>query len=144
MKTLAKDTLFTRVYPSQATEPLATNWVAVSHRFLETKDERRNAYGRWVKISSAEGSIYRVIRFSPRLKSKGKDTQILIDYAGWLVLTGFDEDTNKPLELTIKKASIFCYLHMALTSPEPLQRNNTVLALIGLALGVISLVVSFL
>ena len=135
---------FKRVAPTEQTELMPLGWFAISHRYIEDKKTRRMLHGEWCKIKSAHGTIYRVLRFSPRLKgNKGKDGQILLDWNGYLDLSDHaTQEVEVDLEITL--ASRWSYFQLSLSHPDPTYRHNSVLALIGVGLGVISLIVTFM
>lgn len=139
-------TRFTRVPPTAQTETLPLGWVAISHRYVDDVKQRREMYGEWYRLKSKEGTIYRVLRFSPRLKgtANAEEGQLLIDYNGWLELTGHSPKRNESVEIEITKAKRWQYMQLSLSHPDPTYRHNSVLALIGVGLGVLSLVISFL
>ncbi|MHC3995717.1 hypothetical protein ACXWTF_12905 [Thiomicrolovo sp. ZZH C-3] len=137
--------MFRRSPPSAQTEQLPLGWFALSHRYVGDIKERRKMHGEWFRLKSKEGTIYRVLRFSPRLKGseRKEEGQLLIDWNGWLDLNGHDTKDDA-IEIEIAKARPWEYFHLALSHPDPTYRHNSVLAIVGLALGAVSLVVSLI
>lgn len=126
-------------------EDLATGWFAVSHLLVDKKKERREAYGTLYRIKSANGSIYRFLRFSPRLKGSLKkvEGQILIDWNAWLDLSGRSEHVSKNILLEIRKANWFEIFFHSTTFPDPTYRHAMQISRISLYLGIISLILAF-
>ena len=152
MKSNIKQTapLFTRVNPALLNErtELTAGWFVISHRFFETKKERREAHGKWFKITSEHGSVYRILRFAPQLAGspKKKTGDVVIDYQGWLALWDCAEDVEQPLNLTITRAKWWVTPKLAVSHPDPIVRlagalgfQSVALGTIGVILGVIAL-----
>ena len=137
--------IFSRVPPTDKTEQLSLGWVAISHRWFNDKQTRRDAYGTVYKIKSKSGGvIYRNLKFSPRLKgstSQGKG-QILLDWQGWINLCEIEEEGGE-IELTIKKANVFQIFYHSMTHPEPAYRHSMALARVGVYISVVTLIVAF-
>ena len=135
---------FGRVPPTAKTEELALGWVAISHRWFEDKQSRRDAYGTIYKIKTKSGTIYRSLKFSPRLKGSAKSGsgQILLDWQGWINLCELDTEKSE-VELKITKANMLERVYHSMTHPEPAYRHSMAVARIGLYISLISLVLSF-
>jgi hypothetical protein len=142
--------IFERVPPGvnfkgKQTESLPVGWFAVTHLLIDNKKERREAYGTLYRIKSANGSVYRFLRFSPRLKgSLNKvESQMLIDWNAWLDLTGRNEYVSENIVLEIRKANWIEIFFQSTTFPDPTYRHAMQISRIGLYLGIISLVLAF-
>ena len=135
---------FTRIAPTTKTEELALGWFAISHRWTDDVQKRRASYGSIYKISSSKGSIYRNLKFSPRLKGSAKQQQgqILIDWYGWICLNVSGEE-SEPETLTIKKASILETFYYTTTHPDPAYRHSMALARMGLYISFMSIILAF-
>lgn len=136
---------FTRIAPSKNVEQLALGWFAISHRFIQGKNERRKSHGVIYKIKSKDGSvIYRTLKFSPRLKGSVNtgEGQILLDWQGWINLTDIDTE-NDAIELKISKANLFGRIYHSMSHPDPIYRHSMKVARIGLYISLISLILSF-
>jgi hypothetical protein len=119
------------------------HYFGISPRLVEGKTRRFT--GKWCKIESASGSIYRVIRFQPHFSAgkNGTPAQIAFDYDGWLTLLG-DNPFNSLLELKIRKARIHEYLLATLFHPDPTFRLASWLGAIALGVSLISIAISFM
>jgi hypothetical protein len=137
---------FDRVAPTQQTEQLPLGWFAISHRYVDGKKGRREAHGEWYRLKSKHGTVYRVLRFSPRLKGSPKQEvgQLLMDWNGWLELSGYGDSEHEPIEIEVKKAAWWEYFHLAMSHPDPTYRHNSALAIVGLFLGIASMFQSML
>lgn len=137
-------TSFERVAPTQQTEQLPLGWFAISHRYVDDKKGRRKAYAEWYRLKSKHGTIYRILRFSPRLKGSPRQEvgQLLMDWNGWLELTGYGDGERETIEIEVKRAKWWEYFHLAMSHPDPAYRHNSALAIVGLFLGVVSFLVS--
>jgi len=120
-------------------------WTVVSHRWVTEKKERRNTHGRWHKISSDNGSIYRILRYSVNLKGSNKTNngEIVLDWIGWIDLYGREEEVNEPLNLKIKTVKWWEIIFCGFSHPDPSYRLATLLAVISVGLGVLSVVIAF-
>ena len=144
---------FKRLSPTALNENtgLAAGWCAISWRLISEekgisgKKKRRQAHGKWFKLSSKHGSIFRNMRFSGSLKSDDDlPAQIILDYVGWLILTNEAEDIHAPIELTIKRAKWYERPQMAVSHPDPAFRLASWIALLSLSLGILSIVLALL
>jgi hypothetical protein len=82
---------------------LATGWIVVRHDHVPLMADRRKLYGKWVAIKSTNKTIYRIIRFSPNIKS----TDIVVDWGGWINLQGQKEHLDDNVYLYIRKITFF-------------------------------------
>lgn len=141
---------FTRVPPgatlangSQVDE-LTLGWFAISHRWINDKSERRKAYGKVYKISSKHGTVYRTLRFSPKLKgSLAKESgQILMDWHGWI---GLSETGNEkfPEDMKIKRANPLEIFYHSMSHPDPAYRHSMAVARVGLYISLVSIILAF-
>lgn len=138
---------FSRVSPAEFAEKVGipAGWFVISHRWMPEKSERRRSSGRWFKITSSSGSIFRILRFSPNLSgTPNGDTKgdIVLDWPAWLELNGFADDLDKSVELTFSRASWWQFAKLAESHPDPTYRMAGRLAIISVVLGAESLVLS--
>lgn len=141
--------LFQRVSPAKFAESVGipAGWFVISHRYMPERLSRRFAHGRWYKISSAEGSIYRILRFSPNLVGSpgpNNEGQIVLDWPGWLDLHGRAENVDAPLNLTYSEVKWWSYPKMAIVHPDPTVRLAGELGLLSSALGVLSVALAII
>jgi hypothetical protein len=132
---------FQRVSPASFAERngIPLGWFVISHRWVEPKLERRRYHGKWFKLSSELGSVYRVLRFSARLAgAPGKLGDIVIDYPAWLDLHGRAENVEGPLELRFEPARWWQVYSLATSHPDPSFRLAGWLATLSVALGIVS------
>ena len=139
---------FSRIPPGDTTEELPMGYITVSHRWIKDAITRRRTHGGFYKITSAlddSKAIYRAIRFSPRLKgsSKQKSGQVIIDWQGWIMLTGYRDKMPDEVKLTFKRVHWWQYPQIGLTHPDALYRFNSVVALISFYLGIVAIVISY-
>lgn len=114
-------------------------WFVLPHRLVPDMAERRRLHGRWCKLSTDKGTAYRVLRFSPRLRSKGDGApEVVLDWAAWIDLNGRDENVGGPAEIAIQEARWWAYPKLATTHPEPSYRLASWIALVSLGLGLLS------
>lgn len=131
---------------AKATMENPPGWFTISHRYMPDKPARRFAHGRWYAITSGNATIYRILRFSPKLRGSPNDSagQILLDWPGWLDLHGRAEDVDAPLELTFTAATRWQYPKLALAHPDPTVRLAGELGLLSAVLGVLSILLAVL
>ena len=133
---------FSRLSPAAFAEKIGVpqGWFVISHRYVQHKKDRRQQHGRWFKLTTSEGVVFRVLRFSPNLAgAPGKPGEIVIDYPAWLDLYGRAENVDEPLAITIEQASWWEWPKLAVSHPDPSVRLAGWLAVLSFALGVISL-----
>ena len=137
---------FERIAPDEEKKILPQGQVAVSHHLMPDKKQRRLAHGRLYAIKSAEGRIYRALRFDPKLSAgkTEKPKQLLLDWQGWLALTGYAEEHTETIDLELRPVHWYELLNIGLTHPDPLYRQNTVVTIIAFWLGVVSLLATFI
>jgi hypothetical protein len=128
---------------------LSPGWFAISFRWLESKKDRRLATGRWCRIRVGPTQIFRVLRFNASLSCDSNNSTggIVLDYDGWLELSGFAEEVPESLDIEITKARKHEYIYCVLKHPDPAYRLSgwlgvisVVLGLIGVALGLLSVI----
>jgi hypothetical protein len=138
---------FTRVSPAKFAEKIGIpqGWFVISHRWMPDKKARRLSHGKWFKIESANGYVFRILRFSVNLEgTPATETgQIVLDWPAWLELWDYAEDVSNELELTISKVSWWQYPRMALAHPDPTHKLAGALGLLSVVLGLLSIVISF-
>ena len=135
---------FSRVNPVEFSETSGNliGWVVISHHWVNSKRRRRLSYGKWFRIKSPHTKIYRILRFSPRLKyskEEGKG-ELFIDWLGWIDLWDKDEQGKAPIELEISQAKWWEYPYLALSHPDPAYRLAGALAILSVILGIISII----
>jgi hypothetical protein len=138
---------FVRMSPADFAQKIGIlpGWFVISHHHMKDKKQRRFAHGCWYKIvGENERSVFRVLRFSPRLSAGKNDNnpQIVIDWPAWLELSDFDENTSKPIHLEIKKANWYFAPALAVSHPDPSTRLAGWLGLISIGLGLLSVVLA--
>jgi hypothetical protein len=122
---------------------LSAGYFAFSWRIFPAEDERRRQNGKWFKISSATGTIFRVLQFSSNLRyGENWDPEILLDYSGWMKLNSNSSDLGVPIKLTVWRARWYQFPWLAVAHPDPSQRLANCVALLSLALGALSLVLT--
>lgn len=134
--------VFRRVSPAIFAEKIGIplGWCVISHRYMPDRSERRNAHGRWFKLSTDKGCAYRVLRFSANLDGAvGKEGVLVLDWPGWLDLNGRTENLEETLEVTITKARWCQYPALAVAHPDPAIRWGSWMAIISLGLGLLSI-----
>jgi hypothetical protein len=134
---------FRRVSPSAFAERVGipAGWFVVSHRWLPEKSERRISHGRWFKIKSEHGEVFRILRFSPNLEggpTKG-DGEMVLDWPAWLQLFGYADNVDGSLPLELSRAQWWHWPKLAVSHPDPVVRLSGALGLLSLALGIVSL-----
>ena len=137
---------FTRISPAAFAEKVGipAGWFVVSHRWMPEKSGRRLSHGRWFKIKSAEGEIFRILRFSASLEgSPNSGTgQIGVDWPGWLDLFGRAENVDGPIELEFSEAHWWQFPRLAVSHPDPTVRLAGLLGLLSVVLGILSVILA--
>ena len=136
---------FSRKSPAEFAEKLGipVGWIVISHRYMPDRVSRRHAHGRWYKVSSEHGNIFRILRFSANLPGTADSPgEMVVDWPGWLDLHGRAEVVTQPLDLKISKVSWWAYPKMALAHPDPTVRLAGELGLLSVALGLLSIVLA--
>lgn len=140
------DGAFTRISPAAFADKVGIpiGWVVLSHRWVPSKAERRRSTGRWFRIESEKGAVYRIVRFSPNLAGSPEQEsgQLVIDWSAWLRLSGFEENTKGPLDLKFRKSGWWAFPCWVLTHPDPTIVLSGVISLISLGLGFMSLLLA--
>lgn len=137
---------FTRISPAAFAEKVGipAGWFVVSHRWMPEKSTRRQSHGRWFKIKSTEGEIFRILRFSVKLEGSPKSGtgEIVVDWPGWLELFGHAENVDGPIELELSEAHWWQFPRLAVSHPDPTIRLSGLLGLLSVVLGVLSVVLA--
>lgn len=137
---------------------LPVGWFAISpmwHRPQETpmskadKRERRGLRGRWYAITSHQATIYRILRFDPKLRfsSKEKSGDLELDWDGRNDLSDYPDGT---VVLDIERVGEIWRWLCAWRHPNPTDRLalrisvvlgglSIVLGLVGFGLGLLAL-----
>lgn len=136
-------TTFSRISPAAFAEKVGIplGWVVVHHDHIPGKSDRRKAHGAWFEISSDRGKVYRMLRFSPRLK-KGIGTNpadLVIDWVGWIDLHDRDEDVDGVLTLKLRRVPLWKRPRAYLEHPDPAIRLSGWLGWTSIILGLIAL-----
>ncbi|HUW29349.1 MAG TPA: hypothetical protein VMV97_12145 [Sulfuriferula sp.] len=137
---------FTRVSPAAFLEKIGipAGWFVISHRWMPEKSNRRLSHGRWFKIKSTHGEVFRILRFSASLEGSPKagSGQIVIDWPGWLDLFGRADDVDGPIELEFSEARWWQFPRLAVSHPDPTIRLSGLLGLLSVVLGVLSAILA--
>jgi hypothetical protein len=137
---------FTRIPPADFAEKVGipAGCFVVSHRWMLDKSHRRLSHGRWFKITSPEGEIFRILRFSPSFEGslKSGTGQIVVDWPGWLDLFGRAENVDGPIELEFSQAHWWQFPRLAVSHPDPTIRLSGLLGLMSVALGILSVILA--
>ena len=139
---MKKTAIFVRQSPSQFAQKtgIPMGWFVLPHRLVPDIRQRRRLHGSWCTIKSDKGAVYRILRFSPRLKGGkvGGDSEVVLDWAAWIELNGRDEAADMPMELTVSKARFYQYPFLALRHQDPSYRLASGIAMVSLLLGAVS------
>lgn len=138
--------IFNRTSPASFAEKIGIpmGWFVISHNWMSDKKSRRLNHGKWFKIESKYGHIYRILRFSAKLPGTprtGKG-EVVLDWPGWIELYDYAEDVDGDLELSITKVTWWQYPKMALSHPDPSHKLAGELGLLSAALGALSLAIA--
>ncbi len=123
---------------------IPAGWFVISHRWISEKDERRQMHGRWFRIKSPKGEIFRILRFSPNLegsKASGEG-EMIVDWPGWIELNGMEAETEKQLGLELKEAKWWNFPQLVMSHPDPVYRLSGFLGLLSVGLGLLSLILA--
>lgn len=123
---------------------IPAGWFVVRFSHVEPMEKRRKTHGKWAKISSKHGSIFRVLRYSVNLPADN----IVLDWAGWIDLQGRKETDQDHLTLTISNIRWYHFVCIPFKHVDPAYRLSSWIAVIlgGLSviLGVLSIVLPWL
>jgi hypothetical protein len=124
---------------------IPVGWFVVSYRWVEDRTARRKSHGKWHRITSEYGSVYRILRYSVNLKgsASGAEGDMVLDWMGWIDLWGRDEDVDRRLALVVRGAHWWELPLCGLTHPDPSYRLATVLAVLSVVLGIVSVFLTF-
>lgn len=134
---------FSRVSPAKFADTVGIplGWFVISYRWVESKSERRKSHGRWFKLQTESGTVFRVLRFSANLTgSPGKPGEIVLDYPAWLDLHGRAENVDRPIEIAIAPARWWQSARLAVSHPDPSIRLAGWLAILSVGLGFVSVI----
>jgi len=139
------DGKFERKSPAQFSEKVGIpiGWFVISPRWVVSKKDRRLNHGKWYKIESNDGCVYRVLRFSANLSGSPKSGNgvIVLDWLGWLMLDGYAEDVSNKINLKITKVGWWMYPWMIIKHPDPAYCLAGGLAILSLLLAMLSLII---
>jgi len=127
---------------------IPAGWFVISYHWISEKGERRQLHGRWFRIKSPKGKIFRILRFSPHLDPKSSDAlseakgEMIVDWPGWIELNGYEGETEKQLGLELKEAQWWNFPQIVLSHPDPVYRLSGFLGLLSVALGLLSLILT--
>ena len=137
---------FARTSPAAFAEKIGIpqGWFVISHNWVPTKKARRLSHGKWFKISSSEGSVYRILRFSVKLRGTPKSGtgDIVLDWPGLLKLSGYAEDIPEEITLEITKIKWWEYAFVPFSHPDPTIKLASILAALSVGLGLVSVAIS--
>jgi hypothetical protein len=130
-------------------DDLPLGWFVINWRWFGnfSKNERRKMYGKWFRIRSTYGVTYRCLRFATNgLRKTAEDAeskdQIVLDWEGWIRLSGYGDHEREVLELVIRRATFREVLFAAWKHPEPAYRLSFRISIIALLVGLFSLAVA--
>ena len=139
---------FSRLSPGTSRVKLNVipGWFVISHRFIETKSDRRKSHGQWFKITSGDISIFRIMQFSANLSGSINEEsgKIVLDWSGWLALSNFNDVTPDTIELEITKAKWYHLPYLMTAHPDPSMKLAGKIALFSLMLGIFSIIQAFI
>lgn len=139
---------FTRMSPATFAESIGIplGWFVIDWRWMPDKKQRRRNHGKVFQIQSGHGTVYRVLRFSTKLKGSptSGEGKMVIDWPGWLELSGFAEDVDGPLNLTVSRVAPWNRFMLIFSHPDPNYQLAGVLGLVSAFLGILSLVMALL
>lgn len=104
--------------------PIPSGWIVLRSSFVKTKMLRRKTHGKWVRIRSSEGTIYRILRYSPNIKQE----KIVVDWIGWIDLQGRTDEESEKLDLKIDLARWWHFFLIPFVHPEPAYRLSSIIA----------------
>jgi len=133
-----------RAFAEVAKVEIPVGWFVISHRWMPEKVGRRLLHGRWSKIKSPNGEIFRILRFSTNLEgspSQGSG-QIVLDRVGWLDLQGRAENVDIPIQLEFIQARWWQFPKLAVAHPDPTIRLSGRLGLWSVFLGALSIILA--
>lgn len=138
---------FTRNTSNRSLGPngLPLGWFALSFRWTADKNTRRRTHGKLYRLRSPHGTIYRILRYAVPLQGEHETqaSDVAIDWPGWLVLQGYREDMEQPLELDITRARVWHWPHFAYSHPDPVTKLALLLGWLSFVLGVTSMIIAF-
>ena len=124
---------------------LAPAWFVLNPRWFGQKQDWRAARGRWCRIKSAHGAVYRAVQFAPNLEYSNKRSvpagRILIDWSAWAELSGLEEREDE-LALEIRPVGVPGMVSASVNHPDPGQRVAAWVAVVSLALGRLSILLA--
>jgi hypothetical protein len=124
--------------------PLPLGWFAISTEIEEDVAVRRAGTGKWWRIKSEKGVIYRTLRFSS-IRDLIQDPEtnnrkIVLDYDAWVSLYGGAENLDLPLNLEIRRINRLIAFWALYTHPDPAVRIAAWLGYISVALGLLGFI----
>ncbi len=119
-------------------------WVAISYRWMPEQRERRLSHGRWYRISSAHGTTFRALRFSPNLKGtlQAQAGDVVVDWQAWLKLAGHNEIVPDSLSLSFRRVRPWEWPRVMFSHPDPGTRLSMILGFLSLLLALWSIYLS--
>ena len=125
-------------YPENAETHIG--WAIISHRNLPDRTLRRLTHGKWFKIKSANGTIYRALSFNGGLKGdagNNNSADIVLDWVGWLNLHGRSDNVDHQLNLEIEQCRLWELFMVFCKHPDPFQRLSNIMSIITFFLGLV-------
>ena len=137
---------FIRASQYSEQKEVPAGWFVISSQWFADKPARRISHGKWYRIKSESGCVYRILRFSPNLKGSPKigSGQIVLDWPGWIDLNGRSGNESKQIELSISRAPWWKFFILPFSHPDPSYRLAALLGLISILLGVLSLILTLI
>lgn len=131
------ETFTKAVYPDRWYDN--NHYFGISQHILDR--DHKFTSGKWYRIKSSYGTIYRVLRYQPQLSAgKGEESaEISVDYDGGKIL-GFNRMGNNQIKIEIRSISLHEYVLATLNHPDPTFRIASWLGLIALFIGGLSLI----
>jgi hypothetical protein len=121
-------------------------WIAVRHDWVVFKKDRRVLTGRLYRIRSQQGfTTYRFLRLMPNLKGARtmQPAEIVMDWDGWLDLSGRPEEVPDKLELEFSPVPRLLTPVFFTKHPDPTHRLAATLAWFSVMLTVAFGLVTF-
>jgi hypothetical protein len=120
-------------------ELLPPGWFALNPEQFDGEDQQRRAHGRWFRIATGHGAVYRALQLTPGLPREG----IVLDWPARRALEGGHAGAGAeatPLRLDIRSARIIEYPRCLLGHPSPVVRLGGQAALVAFLLCIAALV----
>jgi hypothetical protein len=134
---------FERISPASFAQSVGRpiGWFVVHYGHIPIKRDRRWSHGVRFSIKSEKDTIYRMLRFSPRVRKNNPKghAEIVLDWIGWLDLNGRDDIVDESIRLTVKPVPWWWRPRVYLSHPDPAIRLSAYLGWTSVALGLVAL-----